>query len=220
MPIFTLDFSLKPHSKVNIYLDNRYMQTAKTGDQIKLTVDSGRHSLRLVQFRGKNERSAAAVGAVPYFAGGSSLNGDGTKSSHMLPWRATVYYCECEFDAYIVGDASVSILSSVEKRRGFIGIDNHFLSLKVGTSSGAEISNITVKSPDEGQQRRFNMWQRIILMLTYMPILVLVIWQTAVAVFNWSAPVMFGITGKYYILLPVLLALFMLIRIIYFLRKI
>lgn len=219
MPLFTLNFSLKRHSKVNIYLDGKYISMAKTNDSVKLTVDSGRHSLRLVQYRGKNERSAAAVGAIPYFSGGSSLNGDGTKSQHLLPWRATVHYCECEFDADITGDASVSILSSVEKRRGFIGIDNHFISLKVGTSSGAEIGNVTVKSLDGKQQRRFNMWQRIILLLTYLPIFVLVVWQTEVAVTNWSAPATFGIMGKYYILLPVLLALLVLIRIIFFLRK-
>ena len=134
MATLTLNFSLKPHSKVNIYIDEKLVDTARKSDTKRLSVSEGEHSVRLVQYRGKNENSPCAFGAVPYFAGGTLLNGDGTKSSHLIPWRTTVHYFECTFSVKISGDASIAILANVEKKRGFIGIDNHFLSLRLDNS--------------------------------------------------------------------------------------
>ncbi|GEM_PF-4072872 len=219
MSTLTLNFSLKPHSKVNVYIDGELQKTVSSVEQTRFNIENGRHSVRLVQYRGKNEYSAAALGAVPYFAGGSFLNGDGTKSSHLIPWRATVYYCECEFDIDIQGDVTTAVLSSTEKHRGFIGIDNHYLSLKIGSTSGAQVENLTVKPLSEEQNNRFFFWQRLILLLTYLPLFAIVIWQAALALANLNSSVMFGVIGKYYILLPVLLTAVMIMRIIYFLRK-
>lgn len=219
MATLTLNFSLKPHSKVNVYIDGELKKTVSSVEQTKFNIDNGRHAVRLVQYRGKNENSAAALGGVPWFAGGTFLNGDGTKSSHLIPWRATVYYSECEFDIDIQGDVTTAVLSATEKERGFIGIDNHYLSLKIGSTSGAQVENLTVKPLSKEQNDRFLLWQRLILLLTYIPLLAIIIWQAALALSNLNSPVMFGIIGKHYILLPVLLTAIMIMRIIYFLRK-
>ncbi len=220
MPTLTLNFSLKPRSKVNVYADGKLCKTVSSGEQARLDLTEGKHSLRLVQFRGKKEDSASSFGAVPYFGGGTSLNGDGTKSAHILPWRATVYHCECEFDVTLSGDASVAVLSTVEKERGFIGIDNSFISLKIGSADGVDVENVTLSTVDGETENRFNMYQRMILLLTYIPLFLIIVWQTAVAIIHWNEPALFMLHGKFSILLPIVLTVIMLARIIHFLRKI
>ncbi len=220
MPILTLNFSLKKHSKVNIYLDGELCGTAKENEQKKLSFTVGKHTLRLVQFRGKNERSPLAVGAMPYFGGGTYLNGDGTKSSHLIPWRATVHYCECSLDFTADGDCAIAVLSATEKERGCIGIDNRFIRLKIGTVNGAETENVTVADLGDTEKRRFKKWQRIILALTYLPLFAIIVWQTVVAFTHWSTPAIINIHGKFSIILPIVLFAVMVARIIHFSKKI
>ena len=219
MATLTLNFSLKPHSKVNIYIDEKLVDTARKSDTKRLSVSEGEHSVRLVQYRGKNENSPCAFGAVPYFAGGTLLNGDGTKSSHLIPWRATVHYFKCAFSVKISGDASIAILTNVEKKRGFIGIDNHFLSLRPGTVSGTEIENYTPIEPDKKQLGRFKGYQRLILLMTYIPALIIVAWQYIIAFSSWDAPAHFGIVGRVYVIIPSVILAVVILRIALFLRK-
>ena len=219
MATLTLNFSLKPHSKVNIYIDEKLVDTARKSDTKRLSVSEGEHSVRLVQYRGKDENSPCAFGAVPYFAGGTLLNGDGTKSSHLIPWRATVHYFKCAFSVKISGDASIAILANVEKKRGFIGIDNHFLSLRLGTVSGAEIENYTPIEPDKKQLGRFKGYQRLILLMTYIPALIIVAWQYIIAFSSWDAPAHFGIVGRVYVIIPSVILAIVILRIALFLRK-
>ncbi len=219
MPVLTLNFSLKPHSKVNVYLDGKLCCTAVGNDRKKLDVSTEKHNLRLVQFRGKNERSPLAFGALPYLGGGASLNGDGTKSTHLIPWRATVYYCECTLDFDIQTDGAIAVLSAVDKQRGFIGVDNSFIRLKIGTAENVDIENVSVADFGGREEKRFKLWQRIILLLTYIPLLAIIIWQTVVAFTHWSTPAIFSIHGKYSIILPVILTIIMCARIIHFSRK-
>ena len=219
MAELTLNFSLKPHSKVNIYIDGKLADTARKSDTKRITVSAGEHSVRLVQYRGKRENSPCAFGAVPYFAGGTLLNGDGTKSSHLIPWRATVHYFECAFSVTISGDASIAVLANVEKKRGFIGIDNHFLSLKLGTVSGTEIENYTSSELDKKQRGHVNFYQRIILLLTYIPALIIVAWQYIVGFSSWDAPARFGIVGRVYVIIPSVILAVVILRITHFLLK-
>ncbi len=219
MPILTLNFSLKPHSKVNVYLDGDFKLTAKASEQVRLETEKGRHRIRLVQFRGRNENSPSAFGAVPYFGGGTMLNGDGTKSPHLIPWRATAHYCKCEFSAEIDTDCSVAVLSTVEKRRGFIGVDNLFVALRIGTADKTEPVDISTIGLDKAGKKRFYAWQRAILLMTYLPVLALAVWQLAVALSNMNSPIMFGITGRYYIAFPILIFAVMLLRIAFFLKR-
>ena len=219
MATLTLNFSLKPHSKVNIYIDEKLVDTARKSDTKRLSVSEGEHSVRLVQYRGKDENSPCAFGAVPYFAGGTLLNGDGTKSSHLIPWRATVHYFKCAFSVKISGDASIAILANVEKQRSFIGIDNHFLSLRLGTVSGAEIENYTPIEPDKKQLGRFKGYQRLILLMTYIPALIIVAWQYIIAFSSWDSPAHFGIVGRVYVIIPSVILSVVILRIISFLRK-
>lgn len=219
MATLTLNFSLKPHSKVNIYIDEKLVDTARKSDTKRISVSEGEHSVRLVQYRGKDENSPCAFGAVPYFAGGTLLNGDGTKSSHLIPWRATVHYFKCAFSVKISGDASIAILANVEKKRGFIGIDNHFLSLRLGTVSGTEIENYTPIEPDEKQLGRFKGYQRLILLMTYIPALIIVAWQYIIAFSSWDAPAHFGIVGRVYVIIPSVILAIVILRIALFLRK-
>ena len=219
MATLTLNFSLKPHSKVNIYIDEKLVDTARKSDTKRISVSEGEHSVRLVQYRGKDENSPCAFGAVPYFAGGTLLNGDGTKSSHLIPWRATVHYFKCAFSVKISGDASIAILANVEKKRGFIGIDNHFLSLRLGTVSGTEIENYTPIEPDEKQLGRFKGYQRLILLMTYIPALIIVAWQYIIAFSSWDAPAHFGIVGRVYVIIPSVILAVVILRIALFLRK-
>ena len=219
MATLTLNFSLKPHSKVNIYIDEKLVDTARKSDTKRLSVSEGEHSVRLVQYRGKDENSPCAFGAVPYFAGGTLLNGDGTKSSHLIPWRTTVHYFKCAFSVKISGDASIAILANVEKKRGFIGIDNHFLSLRLGTVSGAEIENYTPIEPDKKQLGRFKGYQRLILLMTYIPALIIVAWQYIIAFSSWDAPAHFGIVGRVYVIIPSVILAVVILRIALFLRK-
>ena len=219
MATLTLNFSLKPHSKVNIYIDEKLVDTARKSDTKRLSVSEGEHSVRLVQYRGKNENSPCAFGAVPYFAGGTLLNGDGTKSSHLIPWRATVHYFKCAFSVKISGDASIAILANVEKKRGFIGIDNHFLSLRLGTVSGTEIENFTSIELNKKQVSRFKGYQRLILLMTYLPALLIVAWQYIIAFLSWDSPAHFGIVGRIYVIIPSVILSVVILRIISFLRK-
>ena len=219
MPTLTLNFSLKKHSKVNIYLDDKLCGTVKENDQKRLDFSGGKHTLRFVQYRGKTERSPLAVGAMPYFGGGTSLNGDGTKSGHLIPWRATVHYCECTLDFTAEGDCTMAVLSVTEKERGCIGIDNHFITLKIGTVTGAETENITVTDLGDTEKSRFKRWQRIILCLTYLPLLAIIVWQTVVAFTHWSTPAIINIHGKFSLILPIILTAVMIGRIIYFSKK-
>ena len=219
MATLTLNFSLKPHSKVNIYIDEKLVDTARKSDTKRLSVSEGEHSVRLVQYRGKDENSPCAFGAVPYFAGGTLLNGDGTKSSHLIPWRATVHYFKCAFSVKISGDASIAILANVEKQRSFIGIDNHFLSLRLGTVSGAEIENYISSELNKKQLGRFKCYQRLILLMTYIPVLVIVAWQYIIAFSSWDAPAHFGIVGRVYVIIPSVILAIVILRIALFLRK-
>ena len=219
MPTLTLNFSLKAHSKVNIYIDGKLADTARKSDTKRLSVLEGEHSVRLVQYRGRGENSPCAFGAVPYFAGGTMLNGDGTKSSHLIPWRATVHYFECSFSVKISGDASIAVLANVEKKRGFIGIDNHFLSLRLGTVSGAEIENYISSELNKKQLGRFKGYQRLILLMTYLPALLIVAWQYIIAFSSWDSPAHFGIVGRIYVIIPSLILSVVILRIISFLRK-
>ena len=219
MATLTLNFSLKPHSKVNIYIDEKLVDTARKSDTKRPSVSEGEHSVRLVQYRGKDENSPCAFGAVPYFAGGTLLNGDGTKSSHLIPWRATVHYFKCAFSVKISGDASIAILANVEKKRSFIGIDNHFLSLRLGTVSGTEIENYTLFEPDKKQLGRFKGYQRLILLMTYIPVLIIVAWQYIIAFSSWDAPAHFGIVGRVYVIIPSVILAIVILRITLFLRK-
>ena len=204
---------------MNIYIDEKLFDTARKSDTKRLSVSEGEHSVRLVQYRGKDENSPCAFGAVPYFAGGTLLNGDGTKSSHLIPWRATVHYFECTFSVTISGDASIAILANVEKKRGFIGIDNHFLSLRLGTVSGTEIENYTPIEPDKKQLGRFKGYQRLILLMTYIPALIIVAWQYIIAFSSWDAPAHFGIVGRVYVIIPSVILAVVILRIALFLRK-
>ena len=219
MATLTLNFSLKLHSKVNIYIDEKLVDTARKSDTKRISVSEGEHSVRLVQYRGKDENSPCAFGAVPYFAGGTLLNGDGTKSSHLIPWRATVHYFKCAFSVKISGDASIAILANVEKKRGFIGIDNHFLSLRLGTVSGAEIENYISSELNKKQLGRFKCYQRLILLMTYIPVLVIVAWQYIIAFSSWDAPAHFGIVGRVYVIIPSVIMAIVILRITLFLRK-
>ena len=219
MATLTLNFSLKPHSKVNIYIDEKLVDTARKSDTKRLSVTEGKHSIRLVQYRGKGENSPCAFGAVPYFAGGTLLNGDGTKSSHLIPWRATVHYFECAFSITISGDASIAVLANVEKKRSFIGIDNHFLSLRLGTVLGTEIENYTSSELDKKQRSRINFYQRLILLMTYIPAFVIVAWQYIIAFSSWDAPAHFGIVGRIYVIIPSVILAVVILRITLFLRK-
>lgn len=219
MPTLTLNFSLKAHSKVNIYIDGKLADTARKSDTKRLSVSEGEHSVRLVQYRGRGENSPCAFGAVPYFAGGTMLNGDGTKSSHLIPWRATVHYFECSFSVKISGDASIAVLANVEKKRGFIGIDNNFLSLRIGTVSGTEIENFTSTELNKKQLGRFKGYQRLILLMTYLPALLIVAWQYIIAFSSWNKPAHFGIVGRIYVIIPSVILAVVIFRIIFFLRK-
>ena len=219
MPTLTLNFSLKAHSKVNIYIDGKLADTARKSDTKRISVLEGEHSVRLVQYRGRGENSPCAFGAVPYFAGGTMLNGDGTKSSHLIPWRATVHYFECSFSVKISGDASIAVLANVEKKRGFIGIDNNFLSLRIGTVSGTEIENFTSTELNKKQLDRFKGYQRLILLMTYLPALLIVAWQYIIAFSSWDSPAHFGIVGRVYVIIPSVILSVVILRIISFLRK-
>ena len=219
MPILTFNFSLKAHSKVNIYIDGKLVDTARKSDTKRISVSKGEHSVRLVQYRGRGENSPCAFGAVPYFAGGTMLNGDGTKSSHLIPWRATVHYFECNFSVNISGDSSIAVLANVEKKRSFIGIDNHFLSLRIGTVSGTEIENFTSIELNKKQVSRFKGYQRLILLMTYLPALLIVAWQYIIAFLSWDSPAHFGIVGRVYVIIPSVILSVVILRIISFLRK-
>ena len=56
MPTLTLNFSLKKHSKVNIYLDDKLCGTVKENDQKRLDFSGGKHTLRVVRDRAKTAR--------------------------------------------------------------------------------------------------------------------------------------------------------------------